>query len=256
MLRVRAVPWLPDSRHVWGKCGKHKGETFWKNLCGCRSWPWAFLSWVETVCLKDFYSTDVNLQLIRGNTQIKDHSSNTLRTLGESGHRSRLSSSRGRETLTLQEVGRQEGGRGVRAGQALLQEVSLQLQGEQVPRREFKTPQVSAPKALEQTPTSPSQDSTGAPETAVTSDTRIDREQRRSHRWPFAGSSSAHSGVLRCSPPRRTTPLRASSQIHVTSVTHTKLHSMILLWKCRNIQFRQSLKRGYGSFRLMLSGLG
>lgn len=41
-------------------------------------------------------------------------------------------------TLTLQEVGRQEGGRGVRAGQMLLQKVSLKLQGKQVSRRREK----------------------------------------------------------------------------------------------------------------------
>lgn len=48
---------------------------------------------------------------------------------------------RGQEVLTLQQVGCEEGRRGVRAGQALLQEVSLKLQGKQVPRREFKTSQ-------------------------------------------------------------------------------------------------------------------
>lgn len=41
-------------------------------------------------------------------------------------------------TLTLQEVGCQEGGRGVRAGQTLLQKVSLKLQGKQVARRREK----------------------------------------------------------------------------------------------------------------------
>lgn len=41
-------------------------------------------------------------------------------------------------TLTLQEMGRQEGSRGVRAGQTLLQKVSLELQGEQVSRRRQK----------------------------------------------------------------------------------------------------------------------
>lgn len=41
-------------------------------------------------------------------------------------------------TLTLQEVGRQEGSRGVRAGQTFLQKVSLKLQGKQVSRRRQK----------------------------------------------------------------------------------------------------------------------
>lgn len=52
------------------------------------------------------------------------------------GHRMRLRPRLG--TLTLQKVGCQKGRRGVRTGQTLLQEVSLKLQGKQVPRREFK----------------------------------------------------------------------------------------------------------------------
>lgn len=100
-------------------------------------------------------------------------------------------SAQGGEILTLQEVGCQEGGRGIRAGQTLLQEVPLKLQGKQVSRREFKTPQTSTPEAPEHAPRmSPSQESTAPQETAVTRDIRADGEQRQSDRRPFAGGSS------------------------------------------------------------------
>lgn len=42
------------------------------------------------------------------------------------------------EILTLQKVGNEKGCSGGSAGQAFFQEVSLELQGKQVPRKEFK----------------------------------------------------------------------------------------------------------------------
>lgn len=77
-----------------------------------------------------------------------------------------------RLVLTLQQVGHEEGRRGVRAAQTLLQEVSLQLQGKQVPRREFKTPQILTPKVLEHAPLVSVTESTCPPEAAATGDVR------------------------------------------------------------------------------------
>lgn len=88
-------------------------------------------------------------------------------------------------TLTLQEVGRQEGSRGVRAGQTLLQKVSLKLQGKQVSRREFQA-QRSAPKLLNTLPTSVSGGHT-AP-----GHTRADGEQGQSQELSVSTRRAVH----------------------------------------------------------------
>lgn len=103
---------------------------------------------------------------------------------------------RGREILTLQKVGCQQRRRGVRAGQTLLQEVSLKLQGKQVSRRELKTPQASTPKALEHTPMPPSQESTEPQE-------RAEAKQQEARGRQLSGRGHAQQ---RHTPPRHTTP--------------------------------------------------
>lgn len=101
-----------------------------------------------------------------------------------------LRQARGQEgrALTLQQVRGEQRGRAVRAGQAPLQEVPLQLQGKQVPGRGFRTSQRPAPKVLEhapRVPVSPSQESTQPRGAAAAGDVRAGTS------GPWGGSGSA-----------------------------------------------------------------
>lgn len=130
-------------------------------------------------------------------------------------------SAQGREILTLQKVGCQKGRRGVCAGQTLLQEVSLELQGKQVSRREFKTPQISTPKAPEHPPPPPrlhlrraqsprKQQQPGTSEQTVSKG----KVTGALHRQQLSGQGhvqqTPHTGALTRSPSRHNTPLKGT----------------------------------------------
>lgn len=156
---------------------------------------------------------------------------------------------RGREILTLQKVGCQQRRRGVRAGQTLLQEVSLKLQGKQVSRRELKTPQASTPEALEHTPHASLAGEHRAPGKSSGQTRQSRREQTGAEaKQQEARAGSSAGGVTHSRRTRLPDTPRLQGGAHRFTLLLLYTQNCTLR-KSRNIQSRFNFKRSYDSFR-------
>lgn len=219
-------------------------------------------------CLKNLHFVDVNLQLIRGNGQIKGLVFLTLTNLKVFQVPVVKSAVHFRPwtwLVPLPRAGRYSPCRRWDARRAAV----VSVQGRRSSRRSLLSCKANRYLGVQNSTNVNSKGPGVYPHICITGEHRAPgnssnqghqsrlwakaKWQEALRRWRLSGRGhaqrTAHTEALRRSPSKHTTPLRGSSQVLITSVTHTKLCSTILLWKRKNIQLRYDFKCGSKSCR-------